>query len=164
MVSRGLVATASRLGHVPVIISTADKRSGLLVLCTRCGAYGADKVVLLAKPCQQNITHRSGPIGMLMEGRRPICKDTWVEKVWKFSTPSRGLKAALVPEGGYGQEPKRPCLRPAPSLAGHPQASGSSSTKSVDEAQWEALQDHGRSTFAQDGEWDLDELMGLFGD
>ena len=163
-VSRGLVATAAKLGHIPVIISTAGKRAGLLVLCTKCGAYGADKVVLLAKPCQQQKTHRSGPIGMLMKGRHPICKDTWVDRVWKYSIPTRSKKAAFVPEDGYGQVPKRPCLRPALPQVGHPQASGPSCTVSADEAQWEALQDHARPTFAQDGEWDLDELMGLFGD
>ena len=161
LVCRGLVATASRLGHIPVLISTAGKRVGLLVLCTKCGAYGADKVVLLAKPCQQN---RSGPIGMLLKGRHPICKDSWVDKVWKFSTPVRGLNAVLVPQEGYGQQaPKRPC-RTAPAQAVPPQASGSSSTIAVDEANWEALQSLANPTFAQDGEWGLDELMGLFGE
>ena len=162
-VSRGLVATAHKLGHVPVMISTAGKRAGLLVLCSKCGAYGADKVVLLAKPCQKQKTNRSGPIGMLLKGRHPICKDTWVDRVWKYSTPGSGSKATFTPEDGYGQSSKRHCRQsPVPQPAG-PDMSGPCSSL-ADDANWDAIHEQAGSTFAQDGEWDLDELMSLFGE
>ena len=45
-----------------------------------------------------------------------------------------------------------------------PPASGANSFPAVDEANWDALQTFGNPTFAQDGEWDLEELMGLFGE
>ena len=160
-VSRGLVAPAHKVGHVPVMISTEGKRAGLLVLCSKCGAYGADKVVLLAKPCQKQKTTRSGPIGMLLKGRHPICKDTWVDRVWKYSTHESGTKATFTPEEGYGQLPKRHC-RPPPSQSG-PEVPGPGSSF-ADDANWDALHDQVGSSVAQEGEWDLDELMGWFGE
>ena len=176
-VSRGLVANAAMLGHVPVVISVAGKRKGLLVLCTKCGAYGADKVVLLAKPCQQQKTSRSGPIGMLERGRHPICKDTWVDRVWKYCRPAGGQKACLVDESGYGQGSKRPCTSGIGTAVGVSRVSASTSAKSSgslskaaagtqpsDDAHWEALAEQAQGTIAQDGEWDLSELMDLFGD
>jgi hypothetical protein len=162
--SRGIAATAARLGHVPVVISTDGKRKGLLVLCTKCGAYGADKVVLLAKPCQQLKTKRSGPIGMLEKGRHPICKGSWVDRVWKFIPPQGDKRASLAPEGGYGQSSKRTCVRGDGQGAAEGQVAVSTRSRASDDAHWKELEAQASVTFAQDGDWDLSELAGLFGD
>ena len=132
--------------------------------------------MLLAKPCQQQKTSRSVPIGMLERGRHPICKGTWVDRVWKYCRPAGGQKAALVAESGYGQGSKRLCTTgigtaagasggsvgpPAMSSSGVTKASG---TQPPDDAHWGALTDQAHGTIAQDGDWDLSELMDLFGE
>ena len=146
-------------------------------LTTKCVAYGADKVVLLAKPCQHQRTSRSGPIGMLERGRHPICKGTWVDRVWKYNRPAGGLKGSFVAESGFGQNPKMHCPTKSGSSAGsgqgaprHPPANVSIGTPKAygsqprDDAHWGELADQAQSTLAQGGEWDKSELMDLFGE
>ena len=114
---------------------------------------------------------------MLERGRHPICKDTWVDRVWKYCRPAGGQNACLVDESGYGQGSKRPCTSGIGTAGGVSRVSACTSAKSSDslskeaagtlpsdEGHWRALADQAHSTIAQDGEWDLSELMDIFGE
>ena len=98
---------------------------------------------------------------MLLKGRHPVCKETWVDRVWKYRPNEGGTSATLIPEEGYGQLPKRQC-RPIISQPPGPVGSGASSS-GVDDANWEYLREDVGSPIAPEGEWDVDELMSWFG-
>jgi hypothetical protein len=107
-------------------------------------------------------TKRSGPIGMLERGRHPICKHSWVDRVWKFVPASGNTKASLEPQVGLIQGTKR-----AGSSGSGGETAASHKVRRVgneppDDGHWKEINEQAPVTFAQDGEWDLDELADLF--
>ena len=58
------------------------EREGMLIICTKCAAYSADRVVKLKSRCPGTSKARQAGLTRLGKGRRPQCPNTWVDKVW----------------------------------------------------------------------------------
>jgi len=89
-----ILAEAPRLGHCVHVCAVQGRMAGLLAICTRCGAYGAERAHRLRRPCEGPAAGRAAFLRAVSQGRHPVCRASVVERVW-----------AVPPGGGAGPRP-----------------------------------------------------------
>jgi ribonuclease HI len=95
----GAISTATQHGHKPIVACIEGPKHGLIIACIKCGAYSADRIALLAKPCTGKLGLRKYPIIRLSRGRHPYCKASRVTRTWQpgFSNDGNALLVACSP-------------------------------------------------------------------
>jgi hypothetical protein len=135
----GAISTATHHGHKPMVACIAGPKQGLIIACVRCGAYSADRIALLAKPCTGRPGLRKYPLIRLSRGHHPYCKASRVDRTWQPGFTAGGTAT----------------------LSGCDISTIAANLPSASNNQ--AL--HHPPTISQaDDEWDLDGLAEFFGD
>ena len=77
-----ILASAAGLGHSVHACAVQGRRAGVLAVCTRCGAHGAECVRRLGRPCPGRMDGRGGSLRALSARRHPSCRQSWIERIW----------------------------------------------------------------------------------
>ena len=77
-----ILTSGAALGHCLHVCAVQGRMAGVLALCTRCGAHGAECVRLLGRPCPGRVDGRGGSLRAVTAGRHPTRPSSWVECVW----------------------------------------------------------------------------------
>jgi hypothetical protein len=93
---RGIISTATALGHSMQLFLMAGLKPDLLTACTSCGAYATQRSRLLASKCTASIATRGNAISKLIDKAHPTCINSWVEsnfqlKVWQTGCAASGI-------------------------------------------------------------------------
>ena len=102
-----ILAAGTTTGHLLHVCAVQGRMAGLLAVCTRCGAHGAECVRRLGRPCPGRLDGRGGSVRAVAAGRHPTCRASWVERSWAaaplfgaVSPPTAGPAPGNPPDPG----------------------------------------------------------------
>jgi hypothetical protein len=84
----GAIDIAIAAGHRISVVSMTGDRTGILIVCTKCAAYSAERVVKLKAKCPGSSKCRQAVLVKLGKGKHPQCPRTWVDKIWEANIKS----------------------------------------------------------------------------
>ena len=114
-----ILAGAAGLGHSVHACAVQGRHAGVLAVCARCGAHGAECVRRLGRPCPRRLDGRGGSLRALSAGRHPSCRQSWIERAWDPGAVAAAVGGSL-PAGappGNPPDPGDPALASQPAFS-----------------------------------------------